>query len=110
MSNARACSSRSSRWPTTRRRRTDCSPTPAGGDSRERPLDLGNAERGGRGRHDEIARQRDLTPAGESGTVDGGDQRLGALALHDAGEPAALRLQFTRLAGRDRLEVGTGGE
>ena len=51
-------------------------------------LDLGDAEHGGRRRHHQVAGQDDLGPAGQRGPVDGGDDRLGALALDDAGEAA----------------------
>ena len=58
----------------------------------EVPLHLGDAEHGRARRDHEIARQHQLGSAGERRTVDGGDERLGALAMHEAAEPATLAL------------------
>ena len=58
---------------------------------REQPaLHLGEPEHRVLGRDDEVARERDLEPAGEGGAVDRGDDRLGDLTFDEAGEAAAL--------------------
>ena len=48
-----------------------------------------------RGRDDQVAGQHELGAAGEGRAVDRGDDRLGALALHEAAE-AALRRSACR--------------
>src|SRR5918998_1169253 len=82
----------------------------AAGRGHERPLDLGDAERGGRRGDDEVAGQHDLGAAGEGGTVDRGDDRLGALPLGDAAEAAPFGLQRAGVAGVDLLEIGARAE
>ncbi len=52
-------------------------------------LHLGEAERRAGGRHDEIAGEHDLAAAGGGQPVDGGDDRLGPLAVGEAGEATA---------------------
>src|SRR3546814_11015601 len=59
---------------------------------------------------DLVARQDDLGSAGEGGAVDGRDDRLGALALHDAREATLLGGQGGAVAGVDLLQVGAGAE
>jgi hypothetical protein len=74
----------------------------------QRALHLGDAEAGvGRG-HDQVAGEDDLGATGQGGAVDGGDERLGALAGGDAAEAAPLRLEVGGLAAGDGLEVGAG--
>ena len=79
----------------------------AAGAGDERPLDLGDAERGGGGGDDQVAGQHDLGAAGQRRAVDGGDDRLGALAparcrrsrpARSGGEPALPALISLRSA------------
>ena len=82
---------------------------PAGGRD-QRAFHLRQAERRRGGRHDEIARQRDLAPPGQRGAIDGGKERLDPIAPGDAGEAATLGRQRQPVPGSDGLEIGARRE
>ena len=58
----------------------------------------------------QVAREHDLAPAGQGRTVDGGDDRLGEVALGDAAEAALGPHDVAGLAGGERLQVHAGAE
>ena len=66
-------------------------------------------EAAGRG-DDQIGGEHDLAPARGGQPVDGDDDRLAALAVDEAGEAAARRVQLRGVAGVDLLQVGAGTE
>ena len=78
--------------------------------SHQAARDLGEAEPGRGGRHDQVAGEDDLGATRQRGTLHRGDDRLGPLTPHEPGETATLRREPPGVAGAHLLEVRAGTE
>ena len=85
-------------------------PDQAAGAGDQPPLGLGDAEGGVLGGDHQVAREHDLEAAGQRRAVDGGDDRLGEVALGQPAEAAARPHDVPALAAAEGLEVHAGAE